>query len=53
MPGGCTIESRPIDLHLKVWKYKGQRLQQLVIETKAERLHGAHITDHSGAAQTS
>ena len=45
MPGGCTIGSRPIDLHLKGLEAMGAEITQTAgyIEAKAERLHGAHI----------
>ena len=45
MPGGCTIGSRPIDLHLKGLEAMGAQITQTAgyIEAKAERLHGAHI----------
>ena len=45
MPGGCTIGSRPIDLHLKGLEAMGAKISQTAgyIEAKAERLHGAHI----------
>lgn len=45
MPGGCTIGSRPIDLHLKGLEAMGAQITQAAgyIEAKAERLHGAHI----------
>ena len=45
MPGGCTIGSRPIDLHLKGLEAMGAEISQLGgdITAKAERLHGAHI----------
>lgn len=45
MPGGCTIGSRPIDLHLKGLEAMGVKISQTAgyIEAKAERLHGAHI----------
>ena len=45
MPGGCTIGSRPIDLHLKGLEAMGADIQQTAgyIEAKAERLKGAHI----------
>ena len=45
MPGGCTIGSRPIDLHLKGLEAMGAKITQTAgyIEAKAERLHGAHI----------
>ena len=45
MPGGCTIGSRPIDLHLKGLEAMGAEIRQTAgfIEAKANRLHGAHI----------
>lgn len=45
MPGGCTIGSRPIDLHLKGLEAMGASITQTAgyIEAKADRLHGAHI----------
>ena len=45
MPGGCTIGSRPIDLHLKGLEAMGAEIKQMAgfIEAKANRLHGAHI----------
>lgn len=45
MPGGCTIGSRPIDLHLKGLEAMGAEIKQTAgfIEAKANRLHGAHI----------
>lgn len=45
MPGGCTIGSRPIDLHLKGLQAMGAVIKQRAgyIEAKADRLHGAHI----------
>lgn len=45
MPGGCTIGSRPIDLHLKGLEAMGATIHQThgYIEAKAERLHGAYI----------
>ena len=45
MPGGCTIGSRPIDLHLKGLEAMGAEIKQTAgfIEAKADRLHGAHI----------
>lgn len=45
MPGGCTIGSRPIDLHLKGLEAMGAAIKQTAgfIEAKANRLHGAHI----------
>ena len=44
MPGGCTIGSRPIDLHLKVLEAMGAKISQTAgyIEAKADRLW-AHI----------
>jgi len=45
MPGGCTIGSRPIDLHLKSLEAMGAQITQTAgyIEAKADRLMGAHI----------
>lgn len=45
MPGGCTIGSRPIDLHLKGLEAMGAEIKQTAgfIEAKANRLYGAHI----------
>lgn len=45
MPGGCTIGSRPIDLHLKGLQAMGAVIKQRAgyIEARAECLHGAHI----------
>lgn len=45
MPGGCTIGSRPIDLHLKGLEAMGAQITQTAgyIEAKADKLHGAHI----------
>mgnify|MGYP000915008796 FL=1 len=45
MPGGCTIGSRPIDLHLKGLEAMGAQITQTAgyIEAKADRLMGAHI----------
>ena len=45
MPGGCTIGSRPSDLHLKGLEAMGAQITQTAgyIEAKAERLKGAHI----------
>ena len=45
MPGGCTIGSRPIDLHLKGLEAMGAKITQTAgyIEAKADRLMGAHI----------
>lgn len=45
MPGGCTIGSRPIDLHLKGLQAMGAEIHQTAgyIEAKADRLEGAHI----------
>lgn len=45
MPGGCTIGSRPIDLHLKGLEAMGAEITQTAgyIEAKADRLKGAHV----------
>ena len=45
MPGGCTIGSRPIDLHLKGLEAMGAQIHQTAgyIEAKVDRLKGAHI----------
>ena len=45
MPGGCTIGSRPIDLHLKGLEAMGAQITQTAgyIEAKADRLKGAYI----------
>lgn len=45
MPGGCTIGSRPIDLHLKGLQAMGASIKQRAgyIEAKADKLCGAHI----------
>lgn len=45
MPGGCTIGSRPIDLHLKGLEAMGARISQRAgyIEAHAKRLQGAHL----------
>ena len=45
MPGGCTIGSRPIGLHLKGLEAMGAEISQTAgnIEAKAKRLKGAHI----------
>ena len=45
MPGGCTIGSRPIDLHLKGLRTMGAQIKQRsgYIEARAERLQGAFI----------
>lgn len=45
MPGGCTIGSRPIDLHLKGLETMGAEIHQTAgyIEAKADRLKGAYI----------
>ncbi|WP_295333528.1 UDP-N-acetylglucosamine 1-carboxyvinyltransferase [uncultured Streptococcus sp.] len=45
IPGGCTIGSRPIDLHLKGLEAMGAEITQAAgyIEAKADRLKGAHI----------
>lgn len=45
MPGGCTIGSRPIDLHLKGLEAMGATIHQRAgyIEARAERLQGTHL----------
>ncbi|MDO5078483.1 MAG: UDP-N-acetylglucosamine 1-carboxyvinyltransferase [Streptococcus minor] len=45
MPGGCTIGSRPIDLHLRGLEAMDAQISQRAgyIEARAERLKGAHI----------
>ena len=45
MPGGCSIGSRPIDLHLRGFELMGAEITQEAgyIEAKAEQLRGAHI----------
>lgn len=45
MPGGCTIGSRPIDLHLKGLQALGAKIKQRAgyIEASAETLRGTHI----------
>ncbi|OFI50559.1 UDP-N-acetylglucosamine 1-carboxyvinyltransferase [Floricoccus tropicus] len=45
MPGGCSIGSRPIDLHLRGFEAMGAEINQNAgyIEAKADRLHGANI----------
>ena len=45
MPGGCTIGSRPIDLHLKGLEAMGASIEQKGgdITAKADRLKGAYI----------
>lgn len=45
MPGGCSIGSRPIDLHLKGLELMGAEISQVGgdITAKAERLKGANI----------
>lgn len=45
MPGGCTIGSRPIDLHLKGLEAMGAKIEQAGgdITATAERLKGANI----------
>ncbi|MEG1093848.1 MAG: UDP-N-acetylglucosamine 1-carboxyvinyltransferase, partial [Lactococcus sp.] len=45
MPGGCSIGSRPIDLHLRGFELMGAEITQEAgyIEAKAEKLRGAHI----------
>ncbi|RZI48743.1 UDP-N-acetylglucosamine 1-carboxyvinyltransferase [Lactococcus kimchii] len=45
MPGGCSIGSRPIDLHLRGFEQMGAKITQNAgyIEAKADKLKGAHI----------
>ncbi|EHJ52038.1 UDP-N-acetylglucosamine 1-carboxyvinyltransferase [Streptococcus macacae] len=45
MPGGCTIGSRPIDLHLKGLEAMGAKIEQTGgdITATADRLKGANI----------
>ncbi|MFC5631174.1 MULTISPECIES: UDP-N-acetylglucosamine 1-carboxyvinyltransferase [Streptococcus] len=45
MPGGCTIGSRPIDLHLKGLEAMGAKITQVGgdITAIAEKLKGTHI----------
>ncbi len=45
MPGGCSIGSRPIDLHLRGFELMGAEITQSAgyIEAKAEKLRGAYI----------
>ncbi|MFI3223691.1 UDP-N-acetylglucosamine 1-carboxyvinyltransferase [Streptococcus suis] len=45
MPGGCTIGSRPIDLHLKGLQAMGAKIKQRAgyIEASAENLQGAQF----------
>lgn len=45
MPGGCTIGSRPIDLHLKGLEAMGAEIHQThgYIEASVQRLKGAYI----------
>ncbi|MGT2749683.1 UDP-N-acetylglucosamine 1-carboxyvinyltransferase [Streptococcus orisasini] len=45
MPGGCTIGSRPIDLHLKGLEAMGAKIEQAGgdITASADRLKGANI----------
>lgn len=45
MPGGCSIGSRPIDLHLRGFELMGAKIKQNAgyIEAKAEKLKGAYI----------
>ena len=45
LPGGCTIGSRPIDLHLKGLQAMGVniKIEHGDIIAEAEDLHGAHI----------
>ncbi len=45
MPGGCSIGSRPIDLHLRGFELMGAEITQSAgyIEAKADHLKGAQI----------
>lgn len=45
MPGGCSIGSRPIDLHLKGFEAMGATIEQGYgyLEARTEQLHGADI----------
>lgn len=45
MPGGCSIGSRPIDLHLRGFEQMGATITQNAgyIEAKADKLKGAYI----------
>ncbi len=45
LPGGCTIGSRPINLHLEALKKMGAEISinHGVVHAKARRLHGADI----------
>ena len=45
MPGGCSIGSRPIDLHLRGFEQMGAKITQNAgyIEAKADKLKGAYI----------
>lgn len=45
LPGGCNIGSRPIDQHIKGFRALGAevKIEQGMIDTKAERLVGSHI----------
>ncbi|MFZ2577090.1 MAG: UDP-N-acetylglucosamine 1-carboxyvinyltransferase [Lactococcus hircilactis] len=45
MPGGCSIGSRPIDLHLRGFELMGAKITQKAgyIEASAEHLRGAQI----------
>lgn len=45
MPGGCSIGSRPIDLHIKGLKAMGAEIELVdgYILATSKRLHGAHI----------
>ena len=45
LPGGCNIDSRPIDQHLKGFKAMGARtkVEHGFVIAEAETLHGAHI----------
>ena len=45
LPGGCSIGSRPINLHLTGFERMGARirLREGYVEAESERLHGSHI----------
>ena len=45
LPGGCSIGSRPINLHLMGFERMGARirLREGYVEAESERLHGSHI----------
>ena len=45
MPGGCAIGTRPIDLHLKGFKYLGAKvdMDHGFVEATAEKLIGSKL----------